>query len=121
MNNLTDAEWNIMNLLWATPALTMTQLTQALFPSTNWSKHTVMTYLKRMEVKGFIRFEEGVKAKQYYPILLKEDAILTEKNLLLQKAFKGNSGLMFSTLLEHDTLTESEIDQLMQLLESKKS
>jgi len=66
---ISDAEWKIMNLLWEEEPRTMTQLTKALLSSTGWSKHTVITYLKRMEEKGMIRHIEGKKAKLYYTVL----------------------------------------------------
>ena len=48
---LTEAEWKIMLLLWEKSPWTMMELTRALAEDTGWSKHTVITMLKRMAVK----------------------------------------------------------------------
>ena len=60
---LTEAEWKIMLLLWEKSPRTMMELTRALAEDTGWSKHTVITMLKRMAVKGTVRplYLEGLK------------------------------------------------------------
>lgn len=120
MTKISDAEWKIMNLLWDEQPRTMMQLTKALWESTGWSKHTVITYLKRMEDKNLIHHIEGAKSKLYFADLDKNDAILQEKNNFLNKVFRGNVGLMISTMLEQNDLSEAEIQQLVEILQKKK-
>ena len=120
MTKISDAEWKIMDLLWDSEPRTMTQLTKELLESTGWSKYTVMTYLKRMEEKELIYHEEGGKAKQYYARLDKNEAVIQEKNNFLNKVFGGNAGLMISTMLEQNELTEAEIQELTEILRRKK-
>ena len=50
--NVTDSEWKIMDQLWKNGEMTMTQITRALEEETGWSKHTVISLLKRMCQKG---------------------------------------------------------------------
>ena len=66
MIKISDAEWKIMNVLWEEQPRTMMQITKELQEETGWTKHTVMTYLKRMESKKIIHYVEGEKAKLYY-------------------------------------------------------
>lgn len=120
MNKISDAEWKIMNLLWDDEPKTMMQITRALLEETGWSKHTVMTYLKRMEKKGILHYTEGEKAKLYYADIDREDAIAAEKRSFLNKVFKGNAGLMVATMLEQEDFSEEEIDYLIDLLEKQK-
>lgn len=117
---VSDAEWKIMSLLWDEEPKTMTQLTKGLLASTGWSKYTVMTYLKRMEEKGMIHHVEGEKAKLYFADLKKEEAIIQEKDHFLNKVFKGNVGLMISTMVEQNELSEDDINRLIDILEKKK-
>lgn len=121
MVKISDAEWKIMNLLWDSEPRTMMQITKALSDTTNWSKHTVMTYLKRLEEKGAIHHVEGERAKQYYTDLQKEDAIHSETNSFLDKVFKGNRGLMISTMLEDSSLTDKDMEQLLDILNEKRN
>lgn len=117
---ISDAEWKIMNLLWEEEPRTMTQLTKGLLASTGWSKYTVMTYLKRMEEKGILHHVEGEKAKLYYADLKKEEAMIQENNHFLNKVFKGNAGLMISTMMEQNELSEDDINMLIDILEKKR-
>lgn len=121
MMRISDAEWKIMNELWEKEPLTMMQITKALSETTKWSKHTVMTYLKRLEEKKAIHFVEGVKAKEYYADLKKEDAMLYETNSFLEKVFRGNRGLMITTMIEKNELSDEDIEQLIDILNEKRN
>ncbi|GAB1476953.1 BlaI/MecI/CopY family transcriptional regulator [Bacillota bacterium] len=114
--NLSDGEWNIMNVLWEFAPKTITQLTADLKGITGWSKHTIITMLNRMESKGAVRYEQGVKAKQYYPSVERKEAALEETGNFLDKVYSGSLGLMVNTMVEKNSLTKEEIDQLYDIL-----
>lgn len=113
--NLSDSEWKLMNPLWEQPPMTITELTAALREDTGWTKNTVITMLSRLEAKGAIRHEEGVRAKQYYPCLAREDAVQAETESFLGKV--GSLGLMMSALVDSRRLTEADIAELSAILE----
>ena len=49
MRRLSDAELNVMNVLWQEPqGFTLGEVVDALKPATGWSRNTVHTYLTRM-------------------------------------------------------------------------
>jgi len=114
--NLSDGEWNIMNLLWETAPRTITQLTAALKESTGWSKHTIITMLGRMESKGAVRYEKGISAKQYYPAVPQTETMLGETESFLEKVYAGSLGLMVNTMVERKSLSKKEIDELYAIL-----
>ena len=47
--NITEAEQKILNLLWEEGSLSTMQITERLEGETGWSKHAVISFLKRME------------------------------------------------------------------------
>lgn len=114
--NLSDGEWNIMNVLWEGAPMTIMQLTAALKESTGWSKHTVITMLGRMESKGAIKYENGVRAKQYYPAVERTETVLGETESFLGKVYSGSLGLMVNTMVERNSLSKKEIDELYAIL-----
>jgi len=114
--NLSDGEWNIMNMLWEAAPKTITQLTADLKETTGWSKHTIITMLGRMEVKGAVRYEEGMKAKQYFPAVERTDTVLGETESFLEKVYAGSLGLMVNTMVEKNSLSKDEIDELYAIL-----
>lgn len=114
--NLSDSEWRIISLLWEESPRTITQITAALKDETGWTKHTVITLLKRMEAKGAIHFIDNGRAKQYYSDVDQKEAVKQETESFLSKVFKGNVGLMINTLINQNSLSQDEIDELYDVL-----
>jgi len=114
--SLSDGEWNIMNVLWEAAPKTITQLTAALKESTGWSKHTIITMLGRMKAKGAVRYEEGIRAKQYYPAVERTETVLGETESFLDKVYSGSLGLMVNTMIEKNSLSKEKIDELYAIL-----
>lgn len=116
MIKLSEAEWKVISALWEETPQTIMQLTHRLQESTGWTKHTVMTFLRRMEEKGAVHYEEGGKAKQYYPDIRQEDAVIQETEDFLEKVFQGKLGLMLNTMVEQKALSKEEIAELYEIL-----
>lgn len=116
MIKLSEAEWKVMNLLWQEAPQTMMQLTNHFKETTGWTKHTIMTFLRRMEDKQAIHHEEGERAKLYYPDIRKEEAVLQETEDFLDKVFDGKMGLMLNTMVERKALSKEEIAELYEIL-----
>ncbi len=114
--SLSDGEWNIMNVLWESAPKTITQLTSMLKESTGWSKHTIITMLNRLESKGAVRYERGARAKEYYPEAERAETALEETESFLDKVYSGSLGLMVNTMVEKNSLSKEEIDELYAIL-----
>ena len=121
MITISDSEWKIMNILWENSPKTITELTKELEESTGWTKHTIITLLKRLEAKEAVYFEEGERAKQYYAKIPQNETVIEEAKHFLNKAFKGKLGLMINTLIEDEEFTDQELDELYAILDKKRS
>ncbi|MDE6950095.1 MAG: BlaI/MecI/CopY family transcriptional regulator [Lachnospiraceae bacterium] len=115
--NLSDAEWKLMNLLWESEPRTIMQLTNELKTETGWTKHTVISFLKRMQEKGAVHYEDGEKAKLYYPDLKREEAALRETEDFLERVFQGRMGMMINTMVQQKALSKEELAELHKILE----
>ena len=104
--------------LWDASPRTITELTAALRGDTGWSKNTVITMLSRLEGKQAVYYEEGLRAKQYYPAVTREEAIREESESVLDKV--GSVGLLMSAMVESRRLTESDLAELSAILERAK-
>lgn len=113
--DLSNSEWKLMNRLWQTAPMTITELTAVLKEDTGWSKNTVITMLSRLEGKEAVRHEEGRRAKLYFPAVDREDAIESETETFLDKI--GGLGLLMSAMVEKNALTENDIAELSAILE----
>ena len=113
---LQQSEWYIMEKLWEESPRTIVQLYHALEVEPGWSKSTVNTLLGRMVDKGIVAYEEGAKAKLYYPCVKREDVAHAETESLLKRVYQGSVSMMMSTLVKKNALTDEEIDELYEIL-----
>ena len=116
MIKLSESEWKVISLLWEKAPQTMMQITNHFKETTGWTKHTVMTFLRRMEEKGAVHYEEGERAKLYYPDIERDEAVLQETEEFLEKVFDGRMGLMLNTMVEKKALSKEEIAELYEIL-----
>ena len=114
---LTDAEWRIMVLLWEHPPQTLMQLTHTLEPETGWTRHTVMTLLKRMMDKQTVRMEEEGRTKRFYPNAEKERGTREQTDMLMRRLFGGKALLMISNIVERGALSPKELEALSAMVE----
>lgn len=115
--NLSDGEWKLMEALWRKPPKTITQLTKELYEQTQWSKHTIITMLNRLEAKQAVRHEEGEKAKEFYPCIEREEAAAEETAGLLNRIYHGSLGLMVNTMISSKKVSKKELEELHRILE----
>ncbi|MBU5425994.1 BlaI/MecI/CopY family transcriptional regulator [Tissierella pigra] len=113
---LTDTEWKIMMLLWEKNPLTCRQMEDDLKEETGWSRHTIISFLKRMQKKNYIRMEEANPARLYYPLLNKDETVLQETRSFVEKIFDGKMGLLVSSLVDSEDITKDEINSMLQSL-----
>ncbi len=115
--SLSDGEWKLMGKLWEMPYLSIRNLTLALQESTGWDKHTVITMLNRLEKKGAVCYRQNGRAKEYYPLISREETSVEEAKSFLDKVYQGSLSLMVNAMVERDTLSEEEREALRKILE----
>ena len=117
---VTEAEWKIMEVLWDHSPRTMTEITAVLAPATGWTRHTVITLLKRMVEKGSISVDESGRAKRYAPLITREEASSEETHKFLSHVFKGQASLLVSHLVDAGDLSEDDLRQILDVLDGRK-
>ncbi len=123
MRRLSDAELNVMNVLWegaaAVPSegLSLGEIVEALKPATSWSRNTVHTYLTRMENKGLVAINRSGEPHAYSAAVSREDCARRERSNLLDKLYGGATGDLIAAFLKESKLSEEERDRLRQMLD----
>ena len=112
----TEAEWKIMEVLWESAPRTMSEITKILEPQTGWSRHTVITLLKRMQEKGSIQVDESGPVKTYTPLINREEASAGQTKKLLSHVFSGKSSLLINHLVDSGEITLKEMEEIVDLL-----
>ena len=113
---LSDSEWTLMNVLWEHAPCTITQLVALLQGETGWTKHTVITMLSRLGAKGAVRYEEGERAKRFYPTIDRAATQRQETRSFLSRLYGGSLKLMVNTLVGDDRLSEEDLAALDAIL-----
>lgn len=114
--SLSNSEWHIMENLWEESPKTATQLIKAMEEETGWAKSTTKTVLKRMEQKGCIAYREGEKAREYYPLLKRDEVVESETSSFINRIYNGSLGLMVNTLVKKQEISDQEMEELYQII-----
>lgn len=115
---ITNSEWEIMEMLWLRKDMTIAQLEAAFKETTGWSRHAIISFLKKMETKGLVAYEEIGRTKHYRAVPEKDTVVKEESEAFLNRVFHGKIGLMVSSLAD-DHLSSEEAEELFKLLEEK--
>ncbi len=115
----TEAEWKIMEVLWDFHPRAMADITKTLEPSTGWTRHTVITLLKRMQEKGSVAVDESGPVKLYSPRITKEEASTEQTQRLLSRVFEGKASLLIHNLVDSGQVTVDEMRQLLKLMQDE--
>ena len=114
--NLTEAEWSVMECLWAHSPRTGREVTQELAEKEGWNRSTTLTLLSRLETKGAVSSNSEGSKKTFSAVLRREDAAMHETEDFLSRVYKGSLSLMVSSLTKKKPLSKSEIDELYAML-----
>lgn len=117
---ITESEHMILEQLWIHGEMSVMQLVEALEATTGWSKHTVISFLKRMEEKNTVSYEVQGRTKLYRAIPQRTEVVTETTKGILERFFGGRMGKMVSYMADADQLSDSDIDELYDLLDKLK-
>ena len=116
----TEAEWKIMEVLWDASPRTMAEITKELEAATGWTRHTVITLLKRMQEKGSVCVDESGSVKRYTPRVSREEASKEQTQKLLKRVFSGKASLLIHNLIDTGEMTVEEMQEVLDMLREGK-
>ena len=117
---ISAAEWEVMNVVWATNPITASKVLEALQPEKDWALKTVNTFLARLVEKGVVSARRNGKANVYRPLIGRDACVTSESEHFLHRVFQGAAGSLVQHFCERAELTPEEISELEQLLRRKK-
>ncbi len=114
---ISDAEWQVMKVLWNKSPLTASQVISELKEETDWSPKTIHTLLNRLVNKKALRVDKNARPYEYYPLVSKEECVRKETKLFLEKVYDGSVGMLLANFIENEKLSQEEIQELRRILE----
>ena len=117
---LTEAELRIMNVLWDRGSATVHEVLQALPESPPLAYNSILTIIRILEKKGYVRHQKDKRAHIYLPKVDRKDATRFEVRHLVSRFFGNSHELLALNVLEETSIDAEELGRLRQLLERSK-
>ena len=116
--SISDAEGQVMEVLWRTNPLGTDEIAQALEGQQDWQLATIKTLVNRLLTKGAISAEKEGRRYLYTPVL-QRDAWLKEQSMgLVDRLFDGRLAPLVAHFSSHRKLKKADIEALRALLEA---
>ncbi len=116
---LSDAEWRIMQSLWHGSAPMSVREIMEDVNEADWSVHSVISFLKRMDAKGAVKLHEG-RPIRYSALLDRDEAVQRETEDILGRVYGGEKLLMIQCAVNAAPLSEEEREELIAILKGGK-
>jgi predicted transcriptional regulator len=118
---LTEAELRLMEVLWDKGSATVQQVLEALPQKPALAYNSVLTTIRILENKGYVKHKKDGRAHLYIPLLQRQEATRSEIRHLVSRFFKNSHELLVLNILEDREIEEKELKRLRQLLETSEA
>ena len=115
--SISDAESQVMEVLWERHPLSAEEVVAALAKTTDWQAPTVKTLLNRLLKKGAIAAARDGRHYLYRPLLARTDYVHAASKNLLDRLFEGRVAPLVAHFSERRKLSKQDIVELRRLIE----
>jgi predicted transcriptional regulator len=116
-SGLTDAELRLMEVLWRIGSGTVTDVSAALPKDVTLAYSSVLTTLRILDAKGYLRHRKEGRAYIYEPVVDREQARAHAVTHLLGRFFENSPGQLALNLIEDGKISARELKRLRALIE----
>ena len=113
---LTEAELPIMDVLWKRRSATVGEVAEELAKDKAVAYNTVLTLMRILERKGYVRHTKDGRAFVYQPVVERGEASRTAVRHLLTRFFHDSPELLMLNLLRDERMDERELERLKGLI-----
>lgn len=118
MEKLTDAEKELMEVLWEKETAFMKDLIEA-YPEPKPATTTIATLLKRMQNKKMVGYKTFGNSREYFPMVEKGKYFAKEMNGLIGKFFNNSVAQFASFFTANAKLSEKELLEIKKIIETE--
>jgi BlaI family penicillinase repressor len=116
---ISEAEWEVMRVLWNESPLTANKIVEKLAATTRWKATTTRTLINRLVEKNVLGYEKKGREFHYYPLVAEVDCIRAESNSFLRRVYRGALNPILSAFMENEELSPEDIKALKRILQKK--
>ncbi|WP_282938613.1 penicillinase repressor BlaI [Paenibacillus sp. RC67] len=116
---ISDAEWEVMKILWSKSPSTANEVIEALEDQTDWKPKTIRTLLNRLVQKQAISYSQEGKVYAYFPLVSEDECVKSETASFLKRIYGGAFKPLLVNFLKEEQLSPEEIKELKNILDDK--
>ena len=113
---LSDAQFEIMNVVWQIGECTVTEVLQKLQERRPVARNTIQTMMSRLEEKGWLTHTDKAGTFVYSASVPREAVQQDVLKQVMQSVFDGSAAGMLMALLQDGSLTRAEANRIRQLI-----
>ena len=117
---LTEAELRLMNVLWEKGSATVQQVSDALVEDPPLAYNSVLTTIRVLERKGYVRHVKDGRAHVFAPVMGRDEASRSEVKHLVNRFFKNSHELLVLNLIEDESIDNEELKRIRELLKQSR-
>ncbi len=116
-DTFTPRELDVMSILWDLGSATVAEVQERISDPLAYT--TVLSVLRTLKEKGFVRHEAEGRAHRYYALVDWTAAGRQELRRLVKKVFKGSPELLLVQLVSDRGIDDRELRRLRQLVDER--
>ena len=114
---LTEAEYRLMDILWTKGPATVSEVVD-LVGDPPLAYNTVLTTLRILEQKGYVRHKASGRAFIYRPVVGREDAQRDVVAHVVSRFFNNSPRELVLNLLESEHVDSGELERLREIIDN---
>ena len=119
--HITDAEWEVMRVVWTNTQVTSKEVISTMEEKLDWKQATTKTLLGRLVEKGALNTEQEGRKYIYSANIEEKEAIRSFTNHIFDRICRKKVGNVIESIIKDHTLSFDDIQRLEEILEMKKA
>ena len=120
-SHITDAEWEVMRVVWANSRVTSKEVISILKEKTDWKQATIKTLLGRLVEKGVLNTQQEGRKFIYTANIEEKEAVRNYTDDIFNRICRKKVGNVVGNIIEDHVLSFDDIKRLEEILEMKKA
>lgn len=114
--SISDAEWVVMAEFWRAGEATAREVVTALEGRQHWKPRTVQSLINRLVGKGALTHEQRGREYVYRPAVEESRCVHEASRTFVDRVFSGKLAPLLACFLERGKVSQSELEEIRQLL-----
>ncbi|CRK84678.1 BlaI/MecI/CopY family transcriptional regulator [Neobacillus massiliamazoniensis] len=117
---ISEAELEIMKVLWGKAPQTANEIIESLDLKMDWKPKTIRTLINRLVQKEAVSYHQGKgRMYEYYPLVSQDSFLQVETKSLLKRFYGVSFKPLIVNFLKEEKLSSEDINELKRILDEK--